>query len=128
MPELQGRFPIRVELTDLTRDDFLRILTEPRHALTRQYAELLGSDGVKLTFAPDGVEALADIAFKVNQESQNIGARRLHTVLELVVQEVSFDGPDLENKEVVVDRAYVQARLADVMQKEELGKFGFASR
>ncbi|HKB37886.1 MAG TPA: ATP-dependent protease ATPase subunit HslU [Gemmataceae bacterium] len=127
MPELQGRFPIRVELTDLTKDDFLRILTEPRHALTRQYAELLATEGVTLTFASDGVEALADIAFKVNQEAQNIGARRLHTVLELVVQDVSYNGPDLTNKEVVIDGAYVRARLADILQKEEMGKFGFAA-
>ncbi len=127
MPELQGRFPIRVELTDLTRDDFLRILTEPRHALTRQYVELLATEGVKLTFAPDGVEALADIAYRVNQESQNIGARRLHTVLERVVQDVSFEGPDLQDKEVIIDGAYVQARLAEIVQREELGKFGFGA-
>jgi ATP-dependent HslUV protease ATP-binding subunit HslU len=128
MPELQGRFPIRVELTDLTCDDFLRILTEPRHALTRQYTELLATEGVKLTFAPDGVAALADIAYRINQESQNIGARRLHTVLERVVQDVSFEGPDLRNQEVVIDRAYVQARLEEILQKEEMGKFGFAPR
>ena len=95
MPELQGRFPIRVELTDLKREDFLRILTEPKHALTKQYAELLATEGVTLEFTPDGIEALADIAFEVNRTTQNIGARRLHTILERVVEEISFEGPDL---------------------------------
>jgi ATP-dependent HslUV protease ATP-binding subunit HslU len=123
MPELQGRFPIRVELTDLGREDFLRILTEPKHSLTKQYAELLATEGVTLEFAADGLEALADIAFEVNRTAQNIGARRLHTILERVVEEVSFDGPDLENKRVVVDAAYVRGRLNEVLQKEDLTKF-----
>src|SRR5205814_7578625 len=101
MPELQGRFPIRVELTDLKREDFLRILTEPKHALTKQYAELLATEGVTLEFAPDGIEAVADIAYEVNRTVQNIGARRLHTVLERVAEEVSFEGPDLPDKHVV---------------------------
>src|SRR5256885_5806818 len=96
MPELQGRFPIRVELTDLKREDFLRILTEPKHALTKQYAELLATEGVRLEFTRDGIEALADIAFEVNRTAQNIGARRLHTILERVVEQVSFAGPHLE--------------------------------
>jgi ATP-dependent HslUV protease ATP-binding subunit HslU len=123
MPELQGRFPIRVELTDLKREDFLRILTEPKHALTKQYAELLGTEGVKLEYTPDGVEALAEIAFEMNRTAQNIGARRLHTILERVVEEVSFDGPDLKNKRVKIDAAYVRGRLADVLEKEDLSKF-----
>src|SRR5438105_9586461 len=95
MPELQGRFPIRVELIDLKRDDFLRILTEPKHSLTKQYAELLATEGVTLEFSREGVEAVADIAYEVNRTAQNIGARRLHTILERVVEEVSFTGPDL---------------------------------
>lgn len=123
MPELQGRFPIRVELTDLKREDFLRILTEPKHALTKQYAELLGTEGVTLEFTPDGVEAVADIAFEVNRTTQNIGARRLHTILERVVEEVSFDGPDLENKRVVIDGNYVRSRLESVLQREDVSKF-----
>jgi ATP-dependent HslUV protease ATP-binding subunit HslU len=123
MPELQGRFPIRVELTDLKREDFLRILTEPKHALTKQYAELLGTEGVKLEYTPDGVEALAEIAFEMNRTAQNIGARRLHTILERVVEEVSFDGPDLKNKRVKIDAGYVRGRLADVLEKEDLSKF-----
>src|SRR6202043_2115319 len=94
MPELQGRFPIRVELTDLNREDFLRILTEPKHSLTKQYAELLNTEGVTLEFTPDGIEAVADIAFEVNRTTQNIGARRLHTILERVVEEISYLAPD----------------------------------
>jgi ATP-dependent HslUV protease ATP-binding subunit HslU len=123
MPELQGRFPIRVELSDLTREDFLRILTEPKHALTKQYSELLATEGVRLEFTPDGIEALADIAFEVNRTTQNIGARRLHTILERVVEEISFTGPDLADKHVIVDGAYVRGRLTEILKKEDLSKF-----
>ncbi len=123
MPELQGRFPIRVELTDLKKEDFLRILTEPKHALTKQYAELLATEGVTLEFSPDGIEALADIAFEVNRTTQNIGARRLHTVLEKVVEDVSFQGPDLPDKRVVIDAGYVRGRLAEVLKREDLSRF-----
>ncbi len=123
MPELQGRFPIRVELTDLTRDDFLRVLTEPKHALTKQYAELLKTEGVELSFTPDGIEALADIAFEVNRSAQNIGARRLHTILEKVVEEVSFEGPDLPEKTVIVDGKFVRDKLGPIVQSEDLSKF-----
>src|SRR4051794_38359085 len=123
MPELQGRFPIRVELTDLKREDFLRILTEPKHSLTRQYAELLATEGVTLEFTPDGVEALADIAHEVNRTTQNIGARRLHTILERVVEDISYDGPDLKEKRVVIDGGYVRGRLAEILQQEDLTKF-----
>jgi ATP-dependent HslUV protease ATP-binding subunit HslU len=123
MPELQGRFPIRVELTDLTRDDFLRILTEPKHALTKQYAELLKTEGVDLDFTPEGVEAVADIAFEVNRTAQNIGARRLHTILEKVVEEVSYEGPDLSDKRVVVDGKFVRDKLGPILQREDLSKF-----
>ena len=112
MPELQGRFPIRVELTDLTKDDFLRILTEPKHSLTRQYAELLATEGVTLEFAPDGIEAVADIAFEVNRTMQNIGARRLHTILERVVEDLSFEGSDLADKHVV-HRRRIRSRPAE---------------
>jgi ATP-dependent HslUV protease ATP-binding subunit HslU len=123
MPELQGRFPIRVELTDLTRDDFLRVLTEPKHALTKQYAELLKTEGVDLHFTPDGIEAVADIAFEVNRTAQNIGARRLHTILEKVVEEVSYEGPDLPEKRVKVDGQFVREKLGPIIQSEDLSKF-----
>jgi len=123
MPELQGRFPIRVELTDLKREDFLRILTEPKHALTKQYAQLLATEGLKLEFTQDGIEALADIAFEVNRTTQNIGARRLHTILERVVEDVSYEGPDLKNKHIVVDGGYVRDRIMSILEKEDLSKF-----
>jgi ATP-dependent HslUV protease ATP-binding subunit HslU len=123
MPELQGRFPIRVELTDLKRDDFLRILTEPRHALTKQYAELLATEGVTLEFTRDGIETIADVAFEVNRTAQNIGARRLHTILERVVEQVSFEAPDLSDKRVRVDAAYVHQRLDAILKKEDLSKY-----
>jgi len=123
MPELQGRFPIRVELTDLTKADFLRVLTEPKHALTKQYAELLKTEGVELEFTQDGVEALADYAFEVNRSTQNIGARRLHTILEKVVEEVSFEGPDLEPKRVVINGGYVKSKVGAIVNSEDLSKF-----
>jgi ATP-dependent HslUV protease ATP-binding subunit HslU len=123
MPELQGRFPIRVELSDLSRDDFVRILTEPKHALTRQYVELLGTEGVTLEFTTDGVEALADIAYQVNRTHHNIGARRLHTVLEKVVEEISFQAPDVSEKHFIIDAAFVRKRLQDVLQREDLSKY-----
>jgi ATP-dependent HslUV protease ATP-binding subunit HslU len=123
MPELQGRFPIRVELTDLKREDFLRILTEPKHSLTKQYAALLETEGITLDFTKDGIEALADIAYEVNSTTQNIGARRLHTILERVIEEISFDGPDRKDKKVRIDGAYVRQRLQDILQKEDLTRF-----
>jgi ATP-dependent HslUV protease ATP-binding subunit HslU len=123
MPELQGRFPIRVELTDLKKEDFLRILTEPKHSLTKQYAGLLATEGLTLHFSPDGIEAVADIAYEVNRTMQNIGARRLHTILERVVEDISFQGPDLPDKHVVIDGKYVRDRLTEILQKEDLSRF-----
>ncbi|TWT58020.1 ATP-dependent protease ATPase subunit ClpY [Thalassoglobus neptunius] len=123
MPELQGRFPIRVELEDLTKEDFLRILTEPASSLTRQYTALLEVEGVKVSFQEDGLSALADLAFQMNQTTQNIGARRLHTVLERLLEDVSFEAPDLKGQTVVVDREYVNERLASATQLEDLSKF-----
>jgi ATP-dependent HslUV protease ATP-binding subunit HslU len=123
MPELQGRFPIRVELTDLTRDDFVRILTEPTSSMTKQYEALLGADGVKLKFEQDGIEELADIAYRVNQTTQNIGARRLHTILERLLEEISFEGPDLKRKTVKIDREYVKKQLEKITSDEDLSRF-----
>jgi ATP-dependent HslUV protease ATP-binding subunit HslU len=123
MPELQGRFPIRVELKDLTRDDFVRILREPRASLVRQYQALLGTEGVELQFAPEAIEAMADLAHQVNRTTQNIGARRLHTILERVVEEISFDAPDLPEKRVTIDAAYVRRRLEDLVKDEDLSRF-----
>jgi ATP-dependent HslUV protease ATP-binding subunit HslU len=123
MPELQGRFPIRVELSDLTKDDFVRILTEPRNALTKQTVELLGTEGVEVTFADDAVEAMAQIAYDVNRRSQNIGARRLYTILEKVFETISFDAPDLPEKKVTITADYVRERLGEVLKDEDLSKF-----
>jgi ATP-dependent HslUV protease ATP-binding subunit HslU len=123
MPELQGRFPIRVELTDLTRDDFLRILIEPQNSLVRQYSELLRTEGVDLQFTRDGIEALAELAFDLNRSTQNIGARRLHTIIERVVEDVSFEGPDLQNKTVTIDGKVVRDKIGGIMQKEDLSKY-----
>ena len=123
MPELQGRFPIRVELQDLTRDDLVRILTEPSGSLTRQYQALLATDGVQLEFTQDGIEALADAAFQVNQSTQNIGARRLYTMMERLLEEVSFEAPDTSRKKVVVDANHVRQRLETITSDEDLSKF-----
>jgi ATP-dependent HslUV protease ATP-binding subunit HslU len=123
MPELQGRFPIRVELTDLTRDDFLRILTEPQHSLTKQYGELLRTEGVEVGFTDDGVEAIAELAFDLNRTAQNIGARRLHTILERVVEDVSFDAPELAGQQVTIDAALVREKIGAIVAKEDLSKY-----
>ena len=123
MPELQGRFPIRVELQDLTKDDLVRILTEPSSSITRQYAELLAVDGITIEFTADGIELISDIAFHVNQSTQNIGARRLQTVMERLLEDVSFEAPDCGAKTLTVNAAYVNDRLSDVRADEDLSRF-----
>ncbi len=123
MPELQGRLPIRVELDDLTRDDFIRILTEPQNALTKQQSALLATEGVLLEFAEDAVVALADIAFKLNQSMDNIGARRLMTVMEKLVEEISFDAPNRHGETIRIDRVYVEERLGELSQDVDLSRF-----
>ncbi len=123
IPELQGRFPIRVELEPLTRQDFIRILSEPQNALTRQYVELLRTEGVALSFTPDAVEAIAEIACTVNQRAENIGARRLYTVMERLLEDVSFDAPNMSGQELVIDAEYVNAHLADVVKDEDLSRY-----
>ncbi|MBM3461417.1 MAG: ATP-dependent protease ATPase subunit HslU [Armatimonadetes bacterium] len=123
IPELQGRFPIRVELESLGREDFVRILTEPENALKKQYAALLGTEGVEVEFTQDGVEEIARLAQHVNEQTENIGARRLHTMLEKVLEDVSFDAPDSAESRVVVDRDYVRKRLEDIVKDEDLSRF-----
>jgi ATP-dependent HslUV protease ATP-binding subunit HslU len=123
IPELQGRFPIRVELDPLTRDDFVRILTEPRNALITQYVELLKTEQVTLRFAPEAVEAIAEIAMQVNTSTENIGARRLYTVMEKLLEQISFDAPDLPGKELTIDAAYVHDRLSDITRDQDLSRF-----
>jgi ATP-dependent HslUV protease ATP-binding subunit HslU len=123
IPELQGRFPIRVELNALTSDDFVRILTEPDAALTEQYTALMGTEGMTLKFAEDGVARLAEIAFRVNEQTENIGARRLHTVLERLLEEISFAAADSGGQEIVIDAAYVDAQLGELAADEDLSRY-----
>ncbi|HEV8436765.1 MAG TPA: ATP-dependent protease ATPase subunit HslU [Methylomirabilota bacterium] len=123
IPELQGRFPIRVELEPLTRQDFVRILSEPQNALVKQYVELLKTEGVALRFNADAVDAIAEIASEVNQRTENIGARRLYTVMEKLLEEISFTAPDMEGKDLVIDAEYVHARLAEVLKDEDLSRY-----
>ncbi|MBI3834509.1 MAG: ATP-dependent protease ATPase subunit HslU [Planctomycetes bacterium] len=123
MPELQGRLPIRVSLEELTRDDFIRILTEPQNALTRQHVALLATEGVLVEFTPDAAPALADLAFKINQTTDNIGARRLMTVMEKLMEEISFNAADLKGQTVRIDAAYVHKRLEGIVQDTDLSRY-----
>jgi ATP-dependent HslUV protease ATP-binding subunit HslU len=123
IPELQGRFPIRVELTSLGEQDFVRILTEPKNALTKQYIALLETEELKLTFTDDAIAAIARFATVVNEQTENIGARRLHTILEKVLDELSFEAPELKKKDIQIDEAYVQQRLADVVKDQDLSRY-----
>ena len=123
IPELQGRFPIRVELDSLSRDDFVRILTEPKNALVKQYVALLDTEGITLTFTDDAIERIATLAMQVNEKTENIGARRLHTVMEKLLDEISFEGPDLPDKTVTIDDAYVRRMLDDVVGNEDLSRY-----
>ena len=123
MPELQGRFPIRVELQDLTQADFVRILNEPKGALTKQYQAMLATEGVQLTFTADAIDALANYAFQVNQTTQNIGARRLYTIMERMLEDLSFDAPERKDTSLAIDAAYVRQRLEALSKDEDLSKF-----
>src|SRR6201998_4620185 len=123
IPELQGRFPIRVELDSLTIEDFVRILTEPQNALIKQYVALLETDGIKLTFNDDAVQEVARFAATVNDTTENIGARRLHTIMEKLLDEISFEGPDLKKKTIRIDAAYVQKMLADIAKDQDLSRY-----
>jgi ATP-dependent HslUV protease ATP-binding subunit HslU len=123
IPELQGRLPIRVELSALSTEDFVRILTEPDASLTEQYAALLNTEEVRLTFAPDGVRRIAEVAYQVNERTENIGARRLHTVMERLLETVSFEAPDRSGQAVTVDCAYVDAHLGELIKDEDLTRY-----
>jgi ATP-dependent HslUV protease ATP-binding subunit HslU len=123
IPELQGRFPIRVELTSLNKDDFIRILTEPENALIKQYKALLETEGVQVDVTQDAVEEIAEIAEKVNEDAENIGARRLHTVMEKVMEEISFEAPNIKKKKILVDKKYVQSQLKDIIEDQDLSRF-----
>ena len=123
IPELQGRFPIRVELEALGQAEFVRILTEPRSALIKQYTALLGTEGLTLGFADDAIELVAEFAALVNERTENIGARRLHTVMERLLDEISFEGPELAEKSITIDAAYVRRMLADIVKNEDLSRY-----
>ena len=123
IPELQGRFPIRVELQSLTVDDFRRILTEPETALTKQYQALLATEGVEVEFTADGIQEIAESAFRVNSQGENIGARRLHTVIEKVLEDLSFEAGDQVHKSFTVDAAYVRSQLCEVLKDQDLSRF-----
>jgi ATP-dependent HslUV protease ATP-binding subunit HslU len=123
IPEFQGRFPIRVELSSLTKEDFVRILTEPKNALIRQYEALLETEGVYLKFAADAVHEIALVASDVNERTENIGARRLHTILERLLDEISFSAPEMRGKEVAIDAAYVRERLLPILKNEDLSRY-----
>jgi len=123
MPELQGRFPIRVELDDLTKADFVRILSEPKNSLTKQYTALLKTEGVDLEFTVEAIEELASFAFQVNQSTQNIGARRLYTILEQLLEDLSFEAPGMTMGRVTITPQYVRERLAELADDEDLSRF-----
>jgi len=123
IPELQGRFPLRVELTSLTQRDFVRILTEPENALTKQYTALLATEGVELAFTPDAIEEIARTATTVNEATENIGARRLYTIMERLLDEVSFEGPELGGRSITIDEPYVSRMLAEIVRNEDLSRY-----
>jgi ATP-dependent HslUV protease ATP-binding subunit HslU len=123
VPELQGRFPIRVELTDLGKAEFLRILTEPQNALTRQYSALMATEDVHVTFTDDAIEQIAEVAVQANNRMQNIGARRLHTVIETLMEEIAFDAPERTGEKITIDADYVREKLRDVIEDEDLSKY-----
>jgi ATP-dependent HslUV protease ATP-binding subunit HslU len=123
IPELQGRFPIRVELDALGRAEFVRILTEPRNALIKQYVALMATEGVDLTFTDDAIDLIAEYAALVNERTENIGARRLHTVMERLLDEISFEGQDLAEKSITIDAEYVRRMLADIVKNEDLSRY-----
>ncbi|MEE8234771.1 MAG: AAA family ATPase, partial [Nitrospirales bacterium] len=123
IPEFQGRFPIRVELSSLGKDDFVRILTEPKNALIRQYVALLETERVHLSFKEDAIEEIARIAAQVNDRAENIGARRLHTIMERLVDEISYSAPEMPGKEINIDAQYVKDRLNPILQDEDLSRY-----
>jgi len=123
IPELQGRFPIRVELEPLTKDDFIRILTEPQNALIKQYTALLETEGITLDFTREGIEEIAATAVQVNERSENIGARRLFTIMERLLEEISFEAPELTERKLTIDAQVVRSRLKDIIKDDDLSRY-----
>jgi ATP-dependent HslUV protease ATP-binding subunit HslU len=123
IPELQGRFPIRVELSPLGKEDFKRILTEPNNALIKQYIALLETEGVVLEFSEDAIDEISEIAEQVNEKTENIGARRLHTILERLLEEISFEAPERKDEKLHIDRTYVKDKLSDIVLDQDLSRY-----
>jgi ATP-dependent HslUV protease ATP-binding subunit HslU len=123
IPELQGRFPIRVELDSLGKEEFIRILTEPNNALVKQYTEMMATEGIKIKFTVDAVAEIAQVATLVNERMENIGARRLYTIMETLLDEISFEAPDMKEKEIKIDAKYVQEKLDDIVEDEDLSRY-----
>jgi len=123
IPELQGRFPIRVEMDSLGKEEFIRILTEPRNALIKQYTEMMATEGVKIIIKDEAIEEIAEVAAQVNERTENIGARRLYTVMETLLDEISFNAPDMEDKDVIIDAQYVKEKLSDIVEDEDLSRY-----
>ncbi|PKN67669.1 MAG: HslU--HslV peptidase ATPase subunit [Deltaproteobacteria bacterium HGW-Deltaproteobacteria-12] len=123
IPELQGRFPIRVELDSLGKEEFIRILTEPKNALVRQYVEMMATEGIKLSFTDDAVAEIAEVATQVNEKTENIGARRLYTIMETLLEDISFEAPDMEEKDIVIDAKYVDEKLDEIVEDEDLSRY-----
>lgn len=123
IPELQGRFPIRVELDSLGKEEFIRILTEPNNALVKQYVEMMATEGIKLSFTDDAIAEIAEVATEVNEKTENIGARRLYTIMETLLDDISFDAPDMKEKDIVIDAKYVEEKLCDIVEDEDLSRY-----
>lgn len=123
IPELQGRFPIRVELDSLGKEEFIRILTEPKNALVKQYVEMMATEGIKLSFTDDAVAQIAEVAAQVNEKTENIGARRLYTIMETLLEDISFEAPDMKDKKVIIDAKYVDEKLEDIVEDEDLSRY-----
>ena len=123
VPELQGRFPIRVELKSLEKEDYIQIVSHPRNALSKQYQALMSTEGISLVFETSGIEALAEIAFEMNLKNENIGARRLHTILEKLLEEISFNSEDYRQKEIQVNKEYVHQQLNSVLKDQDLSRY-----
>ena len=123
IPELQGRFPIRVELEPLTKDDFVNILTKPKNALIKQYIELLNTEDIDLVFADDAIQEIAETAQNVNESTENIGARRLHTIMERMLDDISFEAPDMKENKITIDANYVKEKIADIVKDRDLSRY-----
>jgi ATP-dependent HslUV protease ATP-binding subunit HslU len=123
IPELQGRFPIRVELDSLGKDEFIRILTEPKNALVKQYIEMMATEGIKLSFTDDSIASIAEVATQVNEKTENIGARRLYTIMETLLDDISFEAPEMKEKEITIDAKYVDEKLDEIVEDEDLSRY-----